>query len=146
MCRCFSIPPLPQRSTPDHYALFANGPWLTKRAMEAFWNAYLPDVTMRKQNLRGATQRIDGLADGPSKHSPLSPRNDVLRDEGECYARRLARAGVRVTYTRYNYTINDFVMLNALALQRPAGRVVTDSQNEVAKARHICSLPAGLSG
>ena len=40
---------------------------------------------------------------------------DVLRDEGEAYARNLRRAGVDVTATRYAGTIHDFVMLNALA-------------------------------
>jgi acetyl esterase len=39
---------------------------------------------------------------------------DVLRDEGEAYAARLRAAGVPVTSVRYNGTIHDFVMLNAL--------------------------------
>ncbi len=47
--------------------------------------------------------------------------NDVLRDEGEAYARKLSEAGVRVTSVRYNCTIHDFVMLNALA-DTPARR------------------------
>ena len=41
--------------------------------------------------------------------------NDVLRDEGEAYARKLSDAGVRATSVRYNGTIHDFVLLNALA-------------------------------
>ena len=40
--------------------------------------------------------------------------NDVLRDEGEAYARRLVEAGVRTTTVRYNATIHDFMMLNPL--------------------------------
>jgi acetyl esterase/lipase len=47
--------------------------------------------------------------------------NDVLRDEGECYARKLSLAGVRVTSTRYNGTIHDFLLLNALS-DTPAAR------------------------
>jgi acetyl esterase len=39
----------------------------------------------------------------------------VLGDEGEAYARELSDAGGRVTAVRYNGTIHDFVMLNALA-------------------------------
>ncbi|MBV8577035.1 MAG: alpha/beta hydrolase fold domain-containing protein [Acetobacteraceae bacterium] len=31
------------------YTEFADGPWLTKRAMQWFWNAYLPDPASRKQ-------------------------------------------------------------------------------------------------
>jgi acetyl esterase len=40
---------------------------------------------------------------------------DVLRDEGEAYARKLMEAGVTVTATRYLGISHDFVMLNALA-------------------------------
>jgi acetyl esterase len=40
--------------------------------------------------------------------------NDVLRDEGEAYARKLAEAGVRTTSVRFNGTIHDFLMLNPL--------------------------------
>ena len=41
--------------------------------------------------------------------------DDILQDEGEAYALKLAQAGVRVTAVRYNQTIHDFVMLNPLA-------------------------------
>ena len=46
---------------------------------------------------------------------------DVLRDEGEAYARKLCDAGVRVTSVRYNATMHDFIVLNALA-DTPATR------------------------
>ncbi|WP_433299239.1 alpha/beta hydrolase fold domain-containing protein [Pseudonocardia sp. CA-142604] len=39
--------------------------------------------------------------------------NDVLRDEGDAYARRLTEAGVPTTSVRYNGTIHDFMMLDA---------------------------------
>jgi acetyl esterase/lipase len=39
---------------------------------------------------------------------------DVLRDEGEAYARKLREAGVPVTAVCYQGIIHDFVMLNAL--------------------------------
>jgi len=41
--------------------------------------------------------------------------NDVLRDEGEAYARKLIAAGVEVTALRALATFHDFVMLNPLA-------------------------------
>jgi acetyl esterase len=94
---------------------FAEGPWLTRRAMEGFWNAYLPDISARKQitatPLNASIDQLTGLPDA----FVIVAENDVLRDEGESYARNLSRAGVRVTSTRYNGTIHDFVMLNALA-------------------------------
>jgi len=44
----------------------------------------------------------------------------VLRDEGEAYANKLRQAGVRVTAARFQGTIHDFVMLNALATSAAA--------------------------
>ena len=103
------------------YARFAAGPWLTKRAMEWFWDAYLPDTAARKQStatpLNASLDQLAGLPEA----LVVVDENDVLRDEGEAYARKLSNAGVRVTSARYNGTIHDFVMLNALA-DTPAAR------------------------
>ncbi|MEA2422322.1 MAG: acetyl esterase [Thermoleophilaceae bacterium] len=44
----------------------------------------------------------------------ITAEADVLRDEGEAYARKLREAGVPVVATRYRGIIHDFVMLNAL--------------------------------
>jgi acetyl esterase len=97
------------------YMTFARGPWLTSQAMEWFWNAYLPDISARNQitatPLNASVDQLTGLPDA----LVIVAENDVLRDEGECYAQKLALAGVRVTCTRYNGTIHDFLMLNALS-------------------------------
>lgn len=103
------------------YTRFADGPWLTKRAMQWFWDAYLPDPAARKQpTATPLNASLDELA-GLPEALVVVDENDVLRDEGEAYARRLSDAGVRVTSARYNGTIHDFVMLNALA-DTPATR------------------------
>jgi len=103
------------------YTRFADGPWLTKSAMQWFWDAYLPDVAARKQpTATPLNASLDQLA-GLPEALVVVDENDVLRDEGEAYARRLSDAGVRVTSARYNGTIHDFVMLNALA-DTPATR------------------------
>jgi acetyl esterase len=103
------------------YIRFGDGPWLTRRAMQWFWDAYLPDPALRKQpTATPLNASLDQLA-GLPEALVIVDENDVLRDEGEAYARRLSNAGVRVTSTRYNGTIHDFVMLNAIA-DTPATR------------------------
>lgn len=103
------------------YASFEKGPWLTKQAMELFWDAYLPDKSERSKitasPLNASTDELRGLPDA----LVIVGENDVLRDEGEAYARKLSEAGVRVTSVRYNGTVPDFVLLNALA-DTPAAR------------------------
>jgi acetyl esterase len=115
------------------YTDFANGPWLTRPAMEWFWNAYQPDLAARKQStvapLRASIEELAGLPDA----LVIVDENDVLRDEGEAYARKLAEAGVRVTSARYNGTIHDFVMLNALA-ETPATRAAIQQANDFLRA------------
>jgi acetyl esterase len=107
-------------NTPS-YNQFADGPWLTKRAMEWFWDAYLPDPAARKQpTATPLNASLDQLASLPEALVVVD-ENDVLRDEGEAYAHKLSDAGVRVISVRYNGTIHDFVMLNALA-DTPATR------------------------
>jgi len=61
--------------------------------------------------LSGNAQSTRGLPDA----LVITAENDVLRDEGEAYARKLWEAGVRVTCTRYIGAIHDLVMLNAIA-------------------------------
>jgi len=102
-------------STPS-YTEFADGPWLTRAAMAWYWAQYEPDMSKRADihlSLVNATREdLTGLP--PTLL--IVDENDVLRDEGEAYGRKLAEAGVRVTSVRYNGTIHDFVLLNALAM------------------------------
>src|SRR6266403_270487 len=114
--------------TDGSYQTFANGPWLTKPAMVWFWDAYLPDVEARKNvhvsPLNATPEQLKGLPPA----LVITAENDVLRDEGEAYANKLTVAGVTVTSTRYNGTIHDFVMLNALA-DTPAARAAIVQAN-----------------
>lgn len=112
------------------YRQFADGPWLTREAMKWFWDAYAPDVEVRKEitasPLRGSLEELRGLPPALI----MTDENDPLRDEGEAYARKLIQAGVRVTVTRYVATIHDFVMLNPLA-GCPATRAAIAQANGV---------------
>jgi acetyl esterase/lipase len=60
--------------------------------------------------------------------------NDVLRDEGEAYARRLTEAGVRTTCVRYNGILHDFMMLNPLRGTAAATGAVEQSCRVLRKA------------
>lgn len=98
----------------DSYVEFADGPFLLAKSMAWFWDAYLPDESRRSEitasPLRATLDELAGLPEA----FVVVDENDVLRDEGEAYARRLAEAGVRTTTVRYNGTIHDFMMLNPL--------------------------------
>jgi acetyl esterase len=98
----------------DSYREFAAGPYLTARAMAWFWDAYLPE---RDERLAVTVSPLRASADDLAGLPPafvLVDENDVLRDEGEAYARRLTAVGVPTTSVRFNGTIHDFLMLNPL--------------------------------
>ncbi|TFV60353.1 esterase [Mycobacterium sp. PS03-16] len=94
------------------YREFADGPFLTARAMAWFWDCYLPEVAVRAEStaspLRAAADELAGLPPA----LVIVDENDVLRDEGEAYARALTAAGVRTTSVRFNGILHDFMMLN----------------------------------
>jgi acetyl esterase len=118
------------------YNEFADGPWLTKEAMKWFWNAYLPDEAKRKEPtaspLQASLEQLNGL---PSA-LVIVDENDVLRDESEAYARKLSQAGVKVTSMRYNGTIHDFVLLNAIAETPAARSAITVANDTLRSALH----------
>ena len=97
------------------YEEFANGPWLTTAAMEWFWDAYAPNKEDRKKTtaspLSATAEELKGLPPA----LVIVDENDILRDEGEAYARKLMQAGVDVTAVRVLATFHDFAMLNGLA-------------------------------
>ena len=56
---------------------------------------------------------------------------DVLRDEGEAYARKLMQAGVPTACARYLGACHDFLMLDALADTAPARAALRQCCNEL---------------
>jgi acetyl esterase len=102
------------------FATFEQGPWLTRSAVQGFLDAFFPDSASRQHvtafPLQASLEQLNDLPDALI----IVAENDVLRDQGEAYARKLIQAGVNVTATRYNHTIHDFVVLNALADSGPA--------------------------
>lgn len=113
----------------DSYKEFAEGPWLTQKGMEWFWDQYLPDHSKRADihvsPINASSEQLKGLP----QTLLLVDENDVLRDEGEAYGRKLAAAGVPVRSVRYNGTIHDFMLLNPIA-NTPAVRGAIDQASE----------------
>ena len=98
------------------YDEFAEGYYLTRKAMEWFWDAYTTDPDR-------ARARSPPL---PTRPRPSNSRDcrptlllvdevDPLRDEGEAYAAKLRMAGVDVTTVRYDGVVHDFMLLNAMS-------------------------------
>jgi acetyl esterase/lipase len=100
------------------YEQFATGYYLARKEMEWFWDAYTSDPAQRAEITaspnRATTEQVTGL---PPAYLCVDEA-DVLRDEGEAYAAKLRAAGVAVTAVRYDGTIHDFMLLNALTSTR----------------------------
>ncbi len=83
--------------------------------MKWMWNQYTTNPDERKSiytsPLQATIEQLKGL---PPALIQVA-ENDILRDEGEAYGRKLDEAGVTVTTVRYNGMIHDFGLLNVLA-------------------------------
>ncbi|WP_434563129.1 alpha/beta hydrolase [Pseudomonas sp. R1-6] len=103
------------------YNQFAEGYFLSKNMMKWFWDNYTTDAGQRNEiyasPLRATTAQLKGLPPALVQTAEA----DVLRDEGEAYARKLDAAGVPVTAVRYNGMIHDYGLLNVVS-QVPAVR------------------------
>lgn len=96
------------------YCQFAVDYYLYRAGMIWFWDNYAPSQKARNQiiasPLRANLEQLCGLPEAMI----INGEADVLRDEGEAYAKKLRLAGVDVTAVRIHGIIHDFVMLNAL--------------------------------
>lgn len=97
------------------YHQYAEGRFLTRNMMKWFWDQYTTDPKERSTSyaspLRAGLDELRGL---PPALIQVA-EHDVLRDEGEAYARKLNEAGVDVTVVRYDGMIHDWGLLNPLA-------------------------------
>lgn len=114
---CFQVliyPAIDAEMKSESYKEFKNGPWLSKKAMEWFWDSYLCDKDIKKDvsvsPIKATIEDLKGLP--PTL--VITGENDILRDEGEEYARKLIEADVDAVCVRINNTFHDFIMLNAL--------------------------------
>jgi acetyl esterase/lipase len=98
----------------ESYLKFAEGYYLYRDGMKWFWDQYTTSESDRNQitasPLRAAAEQLRGL---PAALI-ITDEADVLRDEGEAYAKKLLEAGVDTTAVRILSIVHDFVMLNIL--------------------------------
>jgi acetyl esterase/lipase len=114
------------------YNQFEDGHFLTRNMMKWFWDSYTTDPRQRAEiyaaPLQATTEQLKGLPPALVQTAEF----DVLRDEGESYARKLDAAGVEVTAVRYNGMIHDFGLLNVLA-KVPGTRAAMQQAGEALK-------------
>ncbi|HGL4259886.1 alpha/beta hydrolase [Burkholderia dolosa] len=114
------------------YNAYRQDHFLTRPMMKWFWDAYTKNEAQRNDiyasPLRASTAQLKGLPPALIQVAQF----DVLRDEGEAYGRKLDAAGVDATTTRYDGTIHDFGLLNALADDAPTKAALKAMANEIA--------------
>jgi acetyl esterase len=119
----------------ESYRTYGEGRFLPKAFMQYGWDHYAPDADTREHRyaapLKATLEQLRGL---PSTLIQTA-ENDVLRDEGEAYARRLDEAGVDVASVRYNGAIHDFALLNALREVPGTGAALRQAAAEL--RRHL---------
>ncbi|MEV5317383.1 alpha/beta hydrolase [Streptomyces sp. NPDC052687] len=116
------------------YEQFAEGYFLRRDAMRWFWDQYTTDAGERARVTASPLRATTGQLAGLPPALVVTAEADVLRDEGEAYAAKLRAAGVPVTAVRYQGTIHDFVMLNALRETRAAGSAIELAVNTLRRA------------
>jgi acetyl esterase/lipase len=98
----------------ESYKTYGTGHFLARAFMKYGWDHYVTDDKARDNPyvspLRASAEELKDLPPA----LVITAENDPLRDEGEAYARKLKASGVEVAAVRYNGTIHDFVLLNAL--------------------------------
>lgn len=99
----------------ESYKLFGKDRFLTTPTMKWMYDMYISDPQKRldihASPLQATKEQLTGL---PPALIQVA-ENDILRDGGEEYGRKLEQAGVEVTTVRYNGVIHDFGLLNGLA-------------------------------
>lgn len=99
----------------ESYREFGENRFLTTPAMKWMYDMYIADPEQRKDvhasPLQASVEQLTGLPPALI----VTGESDILRDEGENYARKLDAAGVKVSAVRYQGMIHDFGMLNGLA-------------------------------
>jgi acetyl esterase len=118
----------------ESYNLFAKDRFLTKNLMMWMWDNYTTDPKQRKEIYASPLQATSTQLKGLPPALVQTAQNDILRDEGEAYARKLDEAGVKVTATRYNGMIHDWGLLNPISTVPGTKSALLQAASEIKKA------------
>jgi acetyl esterase len=111
----------------ESYRQFADGPYITRKTMDWFWDAYIADPEQRFEINASPNQATTEQLRGLPPTVVLVDEADVLRDEGEAYAAKLRAAGVPVTTVSYDGICHDFMMLNPLSQTNATRAAITQA-------------------
>ncbi|MER6556381.1 alpha/beta hydrolase [Streptomyces sp. NPDC001027] len=103
----------PHSATPSRDE-FASGYLLPSEALDWYWGQYADDAGALAEPTASPMRATAADLAGLPPALIVTAEADVVRDEGEQYARLLRRAGVPVTAARYLGTVHDFVSLSVL--------------------------------
>lgn len=120
------------------YRDFGTGLNLDLAAMRWFWQHYIPDPVVRRDPLASPLHAPIADLRGLPPALVITAECDVLRDEGEAYARKLANAGVAVNAVRYMGTLHGFMMIDEFAHEAQASsamRLLTSHLREAFKVK-----------
>ena len=113
------------------YQQFGAERFLTTPLMKWMWDQYTADLEARKEIhaslLNASIEQLKGL---PPTLIQVA-QNDILRDEGEAFGRKLELAGVTATTVRYNGMIHDWGMLNGLAGEPATKSLIRHAASEL---------------
>lgn len=107
----YPVTDISRMETPS-YRHYTRGYYLTKRYMELFRSMYVPDRAQWKD------PRVSPLLAGDLRNLPpaiiITAEFDILRDDGEAYAARLAESNVPVVHRRYEGLIHGFMGMDRI--------------------------------
>jgi acetyl esterase len=115
------------------YRDLSEGYFLTRNMMIWFWDNYTQDTAQRRETYASPLQAPTDSLQGLPPALVQTAHSDVLRDEGEAYARKLNQAGVDVIAVRYNGLIHDWGLLNPLATVPEVRTAITQVATELKK-------------
>jgi acetyl esterase len=116
------------------YLSFAEGYFLRRDVMQWYWDLYVERAEQSAESTASPLRAAAGELAGLPPALIITAEADVLRDEGEAYARKLGHAGVPAVAVRYQGTIHAFVMFNSLYTTQATRAAVAQATAVLRKA------------